>query len=62
MESDSPETMRKLCLSPKFSHQEIRWNYGILHSDNINEGVEEFIFPWIDELIVVGELKLDWSK
>ena len=26
------ETMRKLRLSTKFLHQEIRWNYGILHS------------------------------
>ena len=25
--SESPETMRKLCLSAKFPHQEIRWNY-----------------------------------
>ena len=24
--------MRKLCLSTKFPHQEIRWNYGILRS------------------------------
>ena len=29
---ESPETMRKLCLSTKFPHQEIRWNYGILRS------------------------------
>ena len=29
----SPETMRKLCLSTKFPHQEIRWNYyGVLRS------------------------------
>ena len=28
----SPETMRKLCLSTKFPHHEIRWNYGILRS------------------------------
>ena len=33
-QSDSPETMRKLCLSTKFPHQEIRWNYGILRSVN----------------------------
>ena len=26
---ESPETMRKLCLSTKFPHYEIRWNYGI---------------------------------
>ena len=30
--SESPETMRKLCLSAKFPHQEIRWNYGTLRS------------------------------
>ena len=29
---DSPETMRKLCLSTIFPHQEIRWNYGIFRS------------------------------
>ena len=28
---ESPETMRKLCLS-KFPHQEIRWNYDIFRS------------------------------
>ena len=30
--SKSPETKRKLCLSAKFQHQEIRWNCGILRS------------------------------
>ena len=29
---DSTETMRKLCLSTKFPHHEIMWNYGILRS------------------------------
>ena len=29
---DSPETIRKMCLSAKFPHQEIRWNYGIFRS------------------------------
>ena len=29
---ESPETMRKLCLSTKFPHQEISWNYGIFRS------------------------------
>ena len=29
---DSPEAMRKLRLSSKFPHQEIRWNFGILRS------------------------------
>ena len=30
---DSPETIRKMCLSTKFPHQEIRWNYGVFCSD-----------------------------
>ena len=30
---ESPETMRKLWISTKFPHQEIRWNYGIIGSD-----------------------------
>ena len=29
---ESPETMRKLCLSRKFPPQEISWNYDILGS------------------------------
>ena len=29
---DLPETMKKLCLSSKFPHQTIRWNYGIFCS------------------------------
>ena len=29
---ESLETLRKLCLSTTFPHQEIRWNYGILRS------------------------------
>ena len=28
----SPETLRELCVSTKFSHQKIRWNYGVLRS------------------------------
>ena len=32
---DSTETMRKLCLSTKFPHHEIMWNYGILRSGNL---------------------------
>ena len=28
-----PETLQKLCLSKKFPHQEIRWNYGFLCSE-----------------------------
>ena len=29
---NSPETMRNLCFSTKFLHQEIMWNYRILRS------------------------------
>ena len=31
---DLPETLRKLCLSPKFSDQEISWNIGILRKES----------------------------
>ena len=31
-ERESPGTMRELCLSEKFQHQKIKWNYGILRS------------------------------
>ena len=34
---DSPKTMRKLCLSTKFSHQKIMCNYGILRSVTFNK-------------------------
>ena len=30
---ESPETMRKLHLSRKFPHYEIKWNYGIFHNE-----------------------------
>ena len=33
--AESPETMRKLCLSVKFPHQEIRWNYGIFRRGHL---------------------------
>ena len=29
---DSPEILRKLCVFTKFTHHEIRWNFGILRS------------------------------
>ena len=29
-----PKIMWKLCLSAKFPHQEIRWNYVILHCES----------------------------
>ena len=34
-DSPEPETMQKLCLSTKFPHQEIKWNFGILSSDSV---------------------------
>ena len=33
---DSSETMRKLCLSTKCPHHEVRWNYGILRSGTMS--------------------------
>ena len=32
---DSPETMRKVSVSSKFQHQEIRWNYGTFRRGNL---------------------------
>ena len=40
----SPKTMRKQCLSTKFSHLEIRWKYGILRS---------FIFIFLAKIFLV---------
>ena len=35
--------MRKLCLSIKFPYQEIRWNYGILHSE-----IQQTLYTFFD--------------
>ena len=32
---NSPETIRKLCLSAKFLHQEIWWDFGICQSERL---------------------------
>ena len=40
---NSPETMRKLCLSTKFPHQEISWNCGILRSESFRIKSEIFV-------------------
>ena len=37
---ESPETMQKLCLSSKFPHQDIRWNFGILHSVGLEKHLD----------------------
>ena len=57
---DFPEAMRKLCLSAKFPHKAVRWNYGIFHSEiqrsqkatNWSESVTDFryISEGIDNL------------
>ena len=44
---ESPEAIRKLCLYTKFPHQEIRWNYGILHSDNQKVLTLKQIAKWL---------------
>ena len=43
---ESPETIRKLYLSTKFPHHEIRWNYGILRSDYKNKKLFHFTIFW----------------
>ena len=52
-----PETMRKLYLSTKFPHQEIRWNYGILRSDSY------FTFSQFMELGAISQITIShYSK
>ena len=41
---ESPETIRKLCLSTKFLHQEIRWNYGIVNSTSFS-----VVYRWVEK-------------
>ena len=48
------ETTRKLSLSTKFSHREIRWNSGILRSENWKEII---IFSEIIKFHVYNEEK-----
>ena len=60
--SESPETMRKLCLSTRFPHQEIRWNYGILCSECCAKDLLKFLkgaFSGLGELLAsVSPLKM----
>ena len=45
--------MRKLCLSTKFPHQKIRWNYGILRAVNdVSFLSNSNLFPWCKDLLV----------
>ena len=66
---DSLETMRKLCLSTKFSHQKIRWNYGIfcsamshifIKSYTITEKQKLLLLIRIKQLLLVSLPKI-WS-
>ena len=49
---DSPETMRKLCLSTKFPHPEIRSNYVFLRSvyERI-QGFDAVIFETVEAVV-----------
>ena len=53
-----PESLRKLCVSAKFPHQQIRWMFGILRSD-IKQLFEEknwsqniFQFHQVEEMLI----------
>ena len=52
---ESPETMRKLCLSTKFPHQGIRWNYGISRC--------VILSPWTIpyQAILIKKLKIQFN-
>ena len=48
-------SIQKVCLSTKFSHQEIRWNYGIFYSGSYFEtfsNMEKICISYIDISIV----------
>ena len=54
---ESHETLRKLCLSAKFPHQEIRWNFSILCSGSY----KRYIRPWDKQLKAsIGREPLKW--
>ena len=64
---ESPKTMRKLCLSIKFPHQEIRWKYGIFAVFWLQNTV---LFKWLQRdcfdsqtvrLFCFQNLKLFWT-
>ena len=60
---DSPETMRKLCLSTKFPHQESRWNYGIFRSETgYDTGGKDKKNIWVCIKKKKGNLYLNISK
>ena len=42
----SPRTLWRLSFSTKFPQQEIRWNYGILRSENIHFRIISEFFPF----------------
>ena len=52
--SDLPKTVRKFCLSTKFLHQEITWNYGIFCSVNITSSIIRLLFFGYLSLIFVS--------
>ena len=50
---ESPETMRKLCLSTKFPYQEIRLNYGIFCCEYRKIGNRKSVFEPVLQSIVL---------
>ena len=54
---ESPETMRKLCISIKFPHQEISWNYGILRGFHIPFPYSRPVFQYIETSQLIGSMK-----
>ena len=49
---NSPESLRKLYLSTKFPHQEIKWNFGILRSGELsNSEVKFHVFQPISGMV-----------
>ena len=57
---DSPETMRKLCLSTKFPHQEIRW-ITVFYAVDVTRETSSFNFWYMEyKTDVSWPVKLHW--
>ena len=57
---EPPETLQKLCLSTKFPHKKIRWNYGILRSDLFRNLVPIYFKAFKESIEINGNTETNW--
>ena len=67
--AESPKTLKTLCFSTKFPHQEIRWNFGILRSTTLNsvaKSSRDIVYRsrYISKMFICVSVfrSLDWSS